>query len=95
MTSPCERLLQLVAARQPDAAVDVRTFPSGSFLIDVRLGAEVLVVEHRPGDGYGMSILSSEEGDGFTGHHHVFRSEEDLLRHLDLTLRGRACAPRV
>lgn len=84
MASPCDRILQLVAARLPDATVDVRTFSSGSVLIDVHVGGEVLVVEHRPGVGYGISVLSSDESAGFTGHPHVFGSQEDVLEHLEL-----------
>lgn len=102
MASPCDRILQLVAARLPDATVDVRTFSSGSVLIDVHVGGEVLVVEHRPGVGYGISILSSDasdESDGFTGHPHVFGSQEDVLERLDLIcaerhLRAIGAAPR-
>ena len=71
-----------VATDHPGAIVSVETFPSGSVSMEIRIKSRVAVVDYRPGEGYGASLLAGDSADAFTGHDAVFESESAVIRHL-------------
>ncbi|WP_437936685.1 hypothetical protein [Sorangium sp. So ce341] len=77
------RIIQFFFASCPQLQIDISEFDSGSAIMDVRLDdGRVLVIEHRMGRGYGVSFLTSEEWEGFSGHECVFSTEEQVIDHM-------------
>src|SRR5437588_9694504 len=57
-----QRLKRQVLKHFPMASVQEEQFPSGSTWLDVRLNGTLFVVEHRVGNGFGVSELRRPAG---------------------------------
>jgi hypothetical protein len=79
-----QRLKRDVLKRFPEASVEEEHFPSGNTWIDIRFHGTLFVVEHKPGQGYGISQVRHQPGlAGFgEGPDRLFSRYLDAQRHL-------------
>ena len=89
MVSNHTAIVQFLRTIRPDAQLDVREFPSGAFCIDIRVAGDFLVIQYTEASGYGASWVA-DDAEGFSGHDHVFATEEDVIHHLTAVLSGAA-----
>lgn len=53
-----ERMARFIGAALPDARVEVDALPGGRAFINVRRPCQFIMVEYRPGRGFGISTAS-------------------------------------
>ena len=72
----------------PHCTMKLEEFPSGAFMIDVVVGKETHLVEHSPGQGFGVSRMSPAVF-GFEGCENVFARFEEVEACLATLINGR------
>jgi hypothetical protein len=71
----------------PDARVTLRTYRD-AWTMDIAVATRFVVVDHRPGEGFGVSELHDDARGAFTGHLRVFATVAELEARLK-TLSGK------
>jgi Helix-turn-helix domain len=103
MTNPIESLRERLSHRFPGASltVDAPAVETGSWFMDATLQGYALVIEWRPGRGFGLSTPT--EGDAFLGPDEVYedvdsafeRARALLLSQTPTKPPGRATLPEI